>query len=90
MSKTAKIVIIGTFLFLVYFVSSTITRENARKADISGIHDYFKKDFKIEDELKDQYDHNFIVKVGNETYEVVLKKNKVVSAKKVADENRKE
>jgi hypothetical protein len=82
MSKTAKIIIILGTIFLVYFVFNTIDRENERKDKINAIDKHFKKSFKIEEELKDQYDDDFLISMDKEYYIVTVKDNKVVKTAK--------
>jgi hypothetical protein len=78
LSKTAKIIIILGTLFLVYFVFDTIKRENLRKDKIIVMEKHFSKPFKIEEELKDQYDNDFLISMGKKYYIVTVKGSKVV------------
>ncbi|WNB90205.1 hypothetical protein [Bacillus sp. NEB1478] len=82
MSKTAKTIIILGTIFLVYFVFNTISRENTRKEKINAIDEHFKKSFKLEEELKDQYDDDFLISMDKTYYIVTVKNNKVVKTVK--------
>ncbi|MDR7072333.1 hypothetical protein [Fictibacillus barbaricus] len=82
MSKTAKTIIILGTLFLIYFVFNTINRENARKEKINAIDEHFKQSFKLEEELKDQYDDDFLISMNKAYYVVTVKNNKVVKTVK--------
>jgi hypothetical protein len=82
LSKTAKIIIVAGVIFLAYFVFDTINRENTRKERLNVIDDHFKKPFKIEEELKEQYDEDFLIEMDDEFYMVTVKENKVVKTVK--------
>jgi hypothetical protein len=77
LSKTAKIIIVAGVIFLAYFVFDSINRENIRKERLNVIDDHFKKPFKIEEELKEQYDEDFLIEMDNEFYMVTVEGNKV-------------
>ncbi|MBY6035875.1 hypothetical protein KUV80_04390 [Fictibacillus nanhaiensis] len=78
MSKTAKTIIVLGVLFLAYFVFDSINRENTRKDRLNVIDAHFNKPFKIEEELKEQYDEDFLIEMDNELYIVTVENNKVV------------
>jgi hypothetical protein len=82
LSKTAKIIIIASVIFLAYFVFDSINRENTRKDRINVIDAHFNKPFKIEEELKEQYDEEFLIKMDDEMYIVTVEDNKVVKTTK--------
>lgn len=82
MSKTAKIIISVGIVFLAYFVYDTINRESTRKDRLNVIDDHFKRPFKIEEELKEQYDEDFLIEMDDEFYMVTVKDNKVVKSVK--------
>jgi hypothetical protein len=82
LSRTAKIIIILGFIFLVYSVFEIIYRENARKEQLNVINEYFGKSFTLEEELKDQYDEDFLIKIKDELYIVTVEDNKVTKVKK--------
>jgi hypothetical protein len=82
LSKTAKIIIITGIVFLAYFVFDSINRENTRKERLNVIDAHFNKPFKIEEELKEQYDEDFLIEMDNEFYLVTVKDNKVVKTVK--------
>ncbi|MCM3719300.1 hypothetical protein [Fictibacillus phosphorivorans] len=82
MSKTAKFIIIAGVFFLIYFVFDTINRENLRKERLNVIDNHFNKPFKIEEELKEQYDEDFLIEMDDEFYMVTVKDNKVVKTVK--------
>jgi hypothetical protein len=82
LSKTAKIIIVAGVIFLAYFVFDSITRENTRKERLNVIDDHFKKPFKIEEELKEQYDNDFLIEMDNEFYMVTVEDNKVIKTVK--------
>jgi hypothetical protein len=82
MSKTAKTIIILGTIFLIYFVFNTINRENARKEKINAIDEHFKQSFKLEEELKDQYDDDFLISMNKSYYVVTVKNKKVVKTVK--------
>lgn len=82
LSKTAKIIIVAGVIFLAYFVFDSINRENTRKERLNVIDDHFKKPFKIEEELKEQYDEDFLIEMDNDFYMVTVKDNKVVKTVK--------
>ncbi|ANC77038.1 hypothetical protein [Fictibacillus phosphorivorans] len=82
MSKTAKIIISLGVIFLAYFVYDTINRENERKDKLNVIDEHFKKPFKIEEELKEQYDNDFLIEMDKELYIVTVENNKVVKTVK--------
>jgi hypothetical protein len=82
LSKTAKIIIVSGIIFLTYFVFDSINRENTRKERLNVIDAHFKKPFKIEEELKEQYDEDFLIEVDNEFYMVTVRDDKVVKTVK--------
>lgn len=82
MSKTAKIIISLGIVFLAYFVYDTINRENERKEQLNVINEHFKKPFKIEEELKEQYDNDFLIEMDKELYIVTVEDHKVVKTVK--------
>ncbi len=82
MSKTAKIIISLGIVFLAYFVYDTINRENERKDRLNVINEHFKKPFKIEEELKEQYDNDFLIEMDKELYIVTVEDHKVVKTVK--------
>lgn len=82
MSKKAKIVFVVGTLLLAYLVFSSVQRENARKANLKALNEHMNQKFEIDEDLKNQYDDEFPVKVGKERYIVTLKNHKVVSTVK--------
>ncbi|MBD7964097.1 hypothetical protein [Fictibacillus norfolkensis] len=82
MSRTAKIIISLGIVFLAYFVYDTINRENERKDRLNVIDGHFKKPFKIEEELKEQYDNDFLIEMDKELYIVTVEDHKVVKTVK--------
>jgi hypothetical protein len=82
LSKTAKIIISLGIVFLAYFVYDTINRENERKDKLNVIDEHFKKPFKIEEELKEQYDNDFLIEMDKELYIVTVEDQKVVKTVK--------
>ncbi|MDM5199123.1 hypothetical protein QUF84_13865 [Fictibacillus enclensis] len=82
MSRRAKIIFVISTVVFVIVLSSSIQRENNRKANLKAINDHFQKKFELDEDLKNQYDDEFKVKVGKDKYIVTLKNQKVVSAEK--------
>ncbi|MDN4073224.1 hypothetical protein [Fictibacillus terranigra] len=82
MSKKAKIVFVISTIVFVFVLFSSIQRENERKDNLEALNSYFNKKFELDEDLKNQYDNEFKVKVGKERYIVTVKNNKVVSSKK--------
>ncbi|MGG1574047.1 hypothetical protein [Fictibacillus sp. NRS-1165] len=82
MSKKAKIVFVISTIVFVFVLFSSIQRENERKDNLKALNSYFNKKFELDEDLKNQYDNEFKVKVGKERYIVTVKNNKVVSSKK--------
>jgi hypothetical protein len=77
MSKTAKIIITASIIFLIYSVFEIINRENFRKEQLNTINEHFKKPFTLEEELKDQYDEDFLVKIEDELFMVTVTDDEV-------------